>query len=79
MGEHGHQLRAPDELASFSDAAVLAFDAYPSSLAAGRVLALLDGRVRGKDPQLARMAELLPDNPAFLAVARRALERLAPA
>jgi hypothetical protein len=76
LGETGHRLREPGELESFGDAAVLAFDAYPSSLAAGRVLTLLDPRVRGRDPKLAQMSELLPDSAAYLKVARRALERL---
>ncbi|MBS1148486.1 MAG: Exonuclease SbcC [Myxococcaceae bacterium] len=76
LGEAGHTLREPGEVKGFAEAAVRAFDAYPSSLSAGRVLTLLDPRVRGKDPQLGQMAQLLPDSPAFVAVARRALERL---
>ena len=77
LGEQGHTLRESGDVASFAEAAVLAFDAYPSSLSAGRVLTLLDPRVRGRDPNLVQMAELLPDCQAFIAVARRALERLA--
>ncbi len=76
LGEEGHTLREPGEVKAFVDAAVLAFDAYPSSLSAGRVLAMLDPRVRGKDPQAVQLAEVLLDSPAFIAVARRALERL---
>jgi|GEM_PF-456460 len=77
LGEEGHTLRDPGEVKPFARAAVLAFDGYPSSLAAGRVLSLLDPRVRGRDPSLVQMGELLPDSDAFIAVARRALERLA--
>ena len=40
------------------------------------MVALLDPRVRGRDPRLGQMAEVLPDSEAFLAVAKRALERL---
>ena len=76
LGEEGHTLRETGDVKSFADAAVLAFDAYPSSLSAGRVLTLLDPRVRGMDPQQVQMGQLLPDSPAFIAVARRALERL---
>jgi hypothetical protein len=76
LGEQGHQLREPGEVEGFTEAAVAAFDAYPVSLAAARVLAHLDDRVRGSDPASVKLNELLPDSAPFEAVARRAIEIL---
>ena len=76
LGEEGHLLREPGEVEGFAEAAVAAFDAYPSSLAAGRVLTLLDPSVRGRDPHGVQTGELLPQSAPFQAVAKRALERL---
>lgn len=50
LGSQGHLLRLAGDLAALPTAAVRAFDAYPASLAAARVLAQLDSRVRGGDP-----------------------------
>lgn len=76
LGEDGHQLTHGATVARLVEAAEAAFDAYPSSLAAGRVLALLDDRVRGSDPSVLVMGELLRDNEAFAAVVRRVVARL---
>jgi tetratricopeptide (TPR) repeat protein len=76
LGEGGHRLREPGQVPGFDEAAVSAFEAYPVSLAAGRVLAHLDSRVRGTDPSALMLNEVLPDNAEFRAVARKALEIL---
>ena len=60
----------------FEQAAVAAFEAYPVSLAAGRVLAHLDARVRGADPTTIHLNEVLPGSAAFLKVAKKAIEIL---
>jgi hypothetical protein len=74
LGADGEALRRPGKVPRFAEAAVLAFDACPSSLAAARVLAVLDERVRGSDPTLVKTAELLLGSEAFQKVALRALE-----
>ncbi|MBL8949978.1 MAG: hypothetical protein JNK82_04320, partial [Myxococcaceae bacterium] len=76
LGESGHQLRVPGDVEGLGEAAAAAFEAYPVSLAAGRVLAHLDARVRGGDPAAVRLNELLPESGAFEAVAKKALEIL---
>jgi tetratricopeptide (TPR) repeat protein len=76
LGKKGEALRRPGELEALADAAVTAFDAVPSSLAAARVLARLDGQVRGADPSGLVEHEVLKKSGAFVAVARRAIERL---
>ena len=75
LGADGEALRRPGRVGGLGDAAVRAFDACPSSLAAARVLAVLDDRVRGSDPTLVQPAELLGGNEPFRRVALRALER----
>jgi hypothetical protein len=74
LGADGEALRRPGKVPSFSTAAVLAFNACSSSLAAARVLAMLDDRVRGTDPALVQTAEILTGSDAFAKVALRALE-----
>jgi hypothetical protein len=76
LGEGGHKLQEPGDVEGFAEAAVSAFDAYPVSLAAGRVLAHLDARTRGSDPAAVQLNEVLPGSLAFKAVAVRALQRL---
>jgi hypothetical protein len=76
LGKRGEALRRPGEVDGLSDAAVTAFDAVPSSLAAARVLARLDPQVRGADPSNLVEPEVLRKSGAFIAVARRAIERL---
>jgi hypothetical protein len=76
LGEGGHKLAEPGDVEGFADAAVRAFDAYPVSLAAARVLAQLDARTRGMDPSGVLLNEVLPTSAAFHAVTQRALERL---
>jgi len=75
LGADGEALRRPGRVPRFAQAAVLAFDACPSSLAAARVLAVLDERVRGSDPAMVQTAEMLLGSDAFQKVALRALER----
>lgn len=74
LGADGEALRRPGKVPSFAGAAVLAFNACPSSLAAARVLAVLDDRVRGSDPTLVQTAEILTGSDAFQKVALRGLE-----
>ncbi|MFZ5471849.1 MAG: flagellar hook-length control protein FliK [Myxococcota bacterium] len=74
LGDRGHLLSLPGDIEGLSEAVVTAFDAYPASLAAARVLTQLDARVRGMDPSLVQMSELLPDSQAFRAVASHALQ-----
>lgn len=76
LGEAGQALARPGEVPGFEDAAGAAFAAYPASLAAGRVLARLDARVRGGDPRQVDEAAVLKDSAAFRAVALRALAQL---
>ena len=59
------------------DASVRAFGSYPASLAFCRVLAQLDGAVRGGDPAKVDVGAVLKQSSAFTAVALAALESLA--
>ncbi len=76
LGEEGHRLREPGEVEALEEAATAAFEAYPVSLAASRVLAQLDPRVRGGDPAAVRLNEVLPESASFRAVAKKAIEIL---
>jgi hypothetical protein len=76
LGKRGEALRRPGDVQALDDAAVTAFDAVPSSLAAARVLARLDGTVRGSDPSSLVEPTVLRKSGPFIAVARRAIERL---
>jgi hypothetical protein len=74
LGEHGADLRMPSRSVSGLEAAAsLAFQAVPSSLAAGRVLALLDDSVRGQDPMQVNIRDVLRNNRAYQGVAYAAL------
>ncbi len=74
MGPHGQALRALGDVPALAEAAVQAFHVYPSSLGAARVVAHLDGRVRGGDPMGVVLSQVLPDSPVFRALALAALE-----
>ncbi|MBX5480766.1 MAG: tetratricopeptide repeat protein [Myxococcaceae bacterium] len=81
LGPDGHRLaevRPPREGAGVGEAlvtaAVTAFDAHPASLAACRVLALLDDEARGGDPEAVDIGAILRRSAAFRAVAACALD-----
>jgi tetratricopeptide (TPR) repeat protein len=76
LGETGQRLHA-GEAVDASPAAVAAFNAFPSTLAAGRVLAQYDEALRGGDPHRIDVGEALRRSPAFAAICRRLLELLA--
>jgi hypothetical protein len=59
---------------ALAEAALVAFDANPTSLAACRVLAHLDPSVRGGDPTSVYIPAVLRGSDAFRAIAFRALE-----
>ncbi|MBZ4408850.1 flagellar hook-length control protein FliK [Myxococcus sp. XM-1-1-1] len=69
LGEAGVKLSRPGEVPGFDEAAVAAFRAVPSSLAAGRVLARLDAKVRGGDPARVDVGAVLAQGETFRAVA----------
>jgi tetratricopeptide (TPR) repeat protein len=76
LGRRGAELPALGPVEGFTEAALAAFEAYPSSLSAARVIAHLDERVRGKDPTAFSPAELLHDSPAFRALALAVLGKM---
>lgn len=76
LEERGETLARPGPVPGFAQAALKAFEACPAPLAAARVLAHLDERVRGGDPSRVDPSELLPTSAAFCALLTRALERL---
>ncbi len=73
LGPKGERLSQPGTGPDLVDAALAAFEAYPASLAACRVIGWLEERARGAahrgDPSRA-----LPDSAAFRAIAGRALD-----
>ncbi|MCY1019872.1 flagellar hook-length control protein FliK [Pyxidicoccus sp. MSG2] len=74
LGESGVKLARPGEVPGLAQAAVAAFRAMPASLAAGRVLALLDSEVRGTDPAKVEVGLVLARGSLFRAVALSVLE-----
>lgn len=76
LGNDARALSGFAPVAGLADAAVRAFNAVPSPLAAAKLLCLVDDRVRGSDPALVHMAQVLPSSAAFEAVARHALRML---
>ncbi|MBU8895496.1 flagellar hook-length control protein FliK [Corallococcus sp. M34] len=74
LGEHGARLARPGAMPELDAAAVTAWRAMPTSLAAGRVLALLDASVRGGDPMRVEVGAVLANSEAFRAVALAALD-----
>jgi hypothetical protein len=73
LGDHGHALARRGPVEGLEEAAALAFDSVPSSLAASRVLTVLDEHVRGSDPSRMNAQEVLSRSGAFRSVAMRAL------
>ncbi|REG26782.1 lipopolysaccharide biosynthesis regulator YciM [Archangium gephyra] len=74
LGEKGEALSRPGAVEGFDEAAVAAFRAVPTSLAASRVLAHLSPEVRGSDPSKVDVGTVLRTSTAFRAVALAALE-----
>lgn len=74
LGEAGMALSRPGPVPGFEQAAVAAFLALPSSLAAGRVLARLEPDVRGGDPTTVDVAAVLGSSDTFKALALAALQ-----
>ncbi|MHB8873812.1 MAG: hypothetical protein ACYC8T_09030 [Myxococcaceae bacterium] len=74
LGGAGRLLAKPGPVEELEGAAAVAFGVHRASLAAARVLARLDERVRGGDPAVATPSEVLPTSAAFRAVALKALE-----
>jgi hypothetical protein len=73
LGERGRGLTHPGPIEGLDEAATMSFAAVPSSLAATRVLIILDEQVRGGDPSRMKALEVLSRSSAFRAIARRAL------
>jgi len=73
LGEGGSGLTRPEGIPGFDQAVCKAFDAIPASLAACRVVAQLDHRVRGSNPAHVNVGQLLRTNSAFEALAIHAL------
>ena len=74
LGARGEALSRPGPVEGFDEAAVTAFRAVPTSLAASRVLAHLSPEVRGSDPSKVDVGTVLRTSTAFRAVALAALE-----
>ena len=73
LGPRGHLLARVAPVEGLAEAAVQAFMAAPSSLAAARVLVRLDDSVRGADPSSVKAVQVLGRSSAFRAVALHAL------
>jgi tetratricopeptide (TPR) repeat protein len=73
LGERGRSLATVGPVEGLDEAAAAAFEAVPSSLAACRVLTVLDDRVRGSDPSRMNALEVLSRSSAFRTVAAKAL------
>jgi hypothetical protein len=76
LGPAGAELGQPVQAPGFEEAARVAFEAYPASLAALRVLAHLDPRVRGRDPRQVDVGQVLRTSPVLGVLARSALAML---
>ncbi len=76
LGTAGEALRRPGVVPGFDEAVRAAFRAAPSSLAASRVVALLDPSVRGGDPTRVDVAAVSKTSTAFRALALEALKQL---
>ena len=74
LGEAGVKLARPGPVPELEKAAVVAFRAMPSSLAAGRVLARLDPEVRGGDPAKMKVGRVLARGGPFRALALSVLD-----
>ena len=73
LGERGQSLTREGPVQGMEEAAAQAFEAVPSSLAAARVLMVLDEQVRGSDPSRMNALEVLSRSSAFRNVAMKAL------
>lgn len=73
LGAEGVALARPGHVSALAEAASEAFKANPASLAAARVVAHLEGTVRGRDPSTWQVAAVLKNSEAFRAVAFAAL------
>ncbi len=73
LGDAGFGLSTFDEVDGWVDAAVAAFEAVPSSLAACRVLAQLEPSARGQSPAALDARAALANSRAFRAIARKLL------
>jgi hypothetical protein len=76
LGEDGRAFIQGGAAKRLPEAAVVAFDAYPASLAACRVLAQVDAVAKGEAGQGADSAKVLEKSEALMAIAKRALTRL---
>lgn len=74
LGPGGAALRVPGRIERLPEAAVAAFDAMPSTLAAAKVIAQVDSSVRGAAPEGIELSAVLRQSEAFRRVALRALE-----
>jgi tetratricopeptide (TPR) repeat protein len=74
LGGSGEALARPGPVSGFEAAAVRAFRAVPSSLAAGRVLARLESDVRGADPAGVDVGAVLARSATFRTLALAALD-----
>ena len=73
LGARAPQLAHSGPIEGLEQAATVSFAAVPSSLAATRVLTILDEQVRGGDPSRMNALEVLSRSSAFRSIARRAL------
>jgi hypothetical protein len=73
LGDRGPGLAHSGPIEGLEQAATVSFAAVPSSLAATRVLTVLDEHVRGADPSRMNALEVLSRSSAFRAIARSAL------
>jgi len=73
VGERGHLLAGPGPVEGLEVAAAAAFAAVPASLAACRVLAQLHEDVRGGDPSIVDVSQVLRKSTPFRAIALQAL------
>jgi hypothetical protein len=69
LGDRGFLLANPEPIEGFDQAVCFAFDALPSSLAASRVIAQLDPRVRGSNPAQVDVGQVLRTNSSFRTLA----------
>jgi tetratricopeptide (TPR) repeat protein len=76
LGSHGHLVSRPGAVEDWEHAVCVAFESVQGSLAAARVLAQLDERVRGTNPALVQTGQVLRNNRSFRAMAVRALDLL---
>jgi hypothetical protein len=76
LGPAGALLGRQGPVPGFELAVREAFQAYPGSLAACRVVALLAPEARGRDPRTVDVGRLLSASPVLASLAQAALDRL---